>query len=114
MGFLRTRKTNPDLVALAAIVGGSKDDNGVFSPGNCRCNGDSANAPPVLQCAEVNGNSIAVARCGAAQANQFCGSLPSGNLPDGGTLTLPCCTADTGSRYVNVASLMPGGTEDAL
>jgi hypothetical protein len=114
VGFLRTRKTNPDLVALAAIVGGSKDDNGVFSPGNCRCNGDSANAPPLLQCAEVNGNSINVARCGAPQANQFCGSLPSGNLPDGGALTLPCCTADTGSRYVNVASLMPNFILDSI
>lgn len=111
--FLRTRKNDSSLVAMAAIIGGTKDSNGRFTSGNCRCNGDSADAPPITECAEVNGNSIFPPRCGQSQANAFCGSLPNGQV-DGGMLAVPCCTADRGSRYANVASLMPNFILDSI
>jgi hypothetical protein len=114
VSFLRGLKSDPSLVSMAAIVGGNRPDPLDSNPerfvaGNCRCDGSGANAAPITACDEVFGSSNIA--CGAAVANQFCGTLTT-QVPDGGTL--PCCTADHGGRHVDVARRMDNKILDSI
>lgn len=118
--FLRNIKGDPDLVSVAMIVGGNKTGpgRGDFVAGNCRCNGTVAGGDPILQCEPAQGFSTTESVCGAQEANAFCGTLPQANamVPagDGGVRAITCCTADTGSRYVDVARGMNSFILDSI
>ncbi|MEW5849465.1 MAG: hypothetical protein AB2A00_11660 [Myxococcota bacterium] len=107
VGFLQGLKPSPSLLNIAAIVAGTRDNDGSFVSGDCRCNGSAPGAYPILQCTPAHGASISVVECGEPVANAYCGQLPFHEDPAGGPTAQDCCTGDRADRYVGLA-LGPG------
>ncbi len=101
--FLKSQKRNADDISIAVIAGGIRDGDGTVSSG-CRIGG---NGQPAGECYESKGQSGSQAVCGAsptdvaAREGRRC---VAGNAPE---CELPCCQADSGSRYFELADAFP-------
>jgi hypothetical protein len=88
--FLRNYKGPGGQVAVAVIAGALKDDQGAASPAGCIIGGDGT---PQGGCFESGGNS----------------NLTFPGFPcDPAALNEPCCQADPGSRYFQLADQLGG------
>jgi hypothetical protein len=105
--FLRERKANPDDVSVAVIAGGVRDADQTVT-GGCRISDDG---DPVAECYESRGQSNSPSVCGDAPTDPVARG-PEGRrcLDESGNpkpCELPCCQADGGSRYFELADEFP-------